>query len=263
MDRNVPTCDLAPHLSDKTTFGWLSAGRLRMLIHDRFIFLHVPKTGGMFLRDVLKRELPPGTVRDEREEPQVHAGRQDIPEALKGRPVLAYVRNPWDWYVSAYHFMTNPSIAPPPDPIDARIVDALLGGYTYDFAEMMRAACGNGDLGFSESEVSEMVEHGALRVQLLFEGYDYYTSLVLGQIGTEPFDAALTIGRFETLVDDLEQFFAKEEIVVADGAFSRIRAAEPINTSIHRPYRQYYDDDLRDRVGGSCKMIVERFNYTF
>jgi hypothetical protein len=240
-----------------------------MLIHDRFIFLHVPRTGGIFLRDVLKRELPPGTVRRGPRMPSgrsgdgTHTGRLEIPEALRGRPVLAFIRNPWDWYVSIYHYVMKHSSAPIPDPVDARMLAAIFGDYTYDFAEMVRTACGGGNFGFSEAEASEIMKHSSPIIHLLFQGYDLYTAFTLGVVGMELLDPALTMGRYESLFDDLERFFAKEEIVVADGAFSRMREANPTNASAHRPYREYYDDDLRGCVGTSCALILERFDYNF
>lgn len=236
-----------------------------MLIHDRFIFLHVPKTGGMFLRDVLKRELAPGTVL---EGPITHATRGDIPEALQARPILAYVRNPWDWYVSIYHHGIAPSTAPPANPYDARIMAKVFGNYTYDFGEMVRVACSKGDLGLEESEAREAMEHGSLTIRLILQGYDPYTACILAVIGAEsldpnPTEPIVAIGRHESLVDDLESFVAEEEIVVADGAFSRMRDAKPINASTHRHYRDYYDDGLRRQVGESCGLVVERFGYDY
>ena len=244
-----------------------------MLIHDRFIFLHVPKTGGMFLRDSLVGELPPGTFRDEREEPEVHAGRAQIPESLTYRPVLMYIRNPWDWYVSVYHFMMNPATARPPDPVSARISDYIFGGYANTFQQMVRAACHPGDLGCTALEREQLLREGSPAIRMLLEGCDFYTSVFSDMAGIGPGDdegvepsstgPPTVIGRYETLVDDLLDFLSSREIVIADGDASRIRAARPINTSAHQHYRAYYDDDLRSEVGRSCEWIIDRFEYTF
>jgi hypothetical protein len=107
-----------------------------MIITDRFIYIHLPKTGGTFVTEVLHRlhstpkEIPPTT--------RLFAGRltssflhrlpakksdstslkygpifdivpkhgtyMDIPQSHRNKPVLSCVRNPYDWYVSQYEF---------------------------------------------------------------------------------------------------------------------------------------------------------------
>lgn len=91
-----------------------------MLITDKFIFVHLPKTGGLFVDRVLKDMLCPSRFMQ-----GVHALRHRygvtipgvpyryvlgprhgscaaIPEAYRGLPILACRRNPFDWYVSDY-----------------------------------------------------------------------------------------------------------------------------------------------------------------
>ena len=111
-----------------------------MLITDQFVFLHMPKTGGTFVRHVLfrlhaarayplkrflgqtgrRRKLTQYVwlcaavviaklrFRDkygrlEYQRPK-HGGWGKIPEPHRNKPVLATVRNPHDWYVSQYEF---------------------------------------------------------------------------------------------------------------------------------------------------------------
>lgn len=91
-----------------------------MLITDKFVFLHQPKTGGTFVIDVLLRihgvawnarrignktnrayETPYGELIARGPK---HCGCADIPEGHKDKMVLATVRNPFDRYVSLYEF---------------------------------------------------------------------------------------------------------------------------------------------------------------
>jgi len=79
---------------------------------NRFIWLHTPKTGGTWLHDVFSRLAPPSW--EVNGGPAAHVLLHEVPVALEhwnrcpgrlGLPIMAAVRNPWDWYVSAYFFM--------------------------------------------------------------------------------------------------------------------------------------------------------------
>lgn len=102
-----------------------------MLITDRFVYIHMPKTGGTFVTEVLKRlhhphhsgrservgggwkwierRLRPGGRGSSRYgaiqdlEPK-HGTCHDIPEPHGSKPVISTMRNPYDWYVSQYEF---------------------------------------------------------------------------------------------------------------------------------------------------------------
>jgi hypothetical protein len=71
-----------------------------MIIDKNFVYLHIPKTGGTWMRHAL-RLLP--TFEQE------YAGhRIEVPHGHRHKPVFILVRNPWDIYVSAYtHFHHN------------------------------------------------------------------------------------------------------------------------------------------------------------
>jgi hypothetical protein len=70
-----------------------------MIVTEHFVFLHVPKTGGLFVTDIIRRHF------DYIEVGHIHAGYEQIPPEYRHLPALAFVRNPWDWYVSVYSYM--------------------------------------------------------------------------------------------------------------------------------------------------------------
>lgn len=104
-----------------------------MILGDRFVYIHYPKTGGTFVSAMLhklhagkgyKTRLARmlgvtfgkagGGIIDTAKYtayPKKHAGCRQIPLSFKGKPIISTIRNPYDLYVSMYEYgwwKTNP-----------------------------------------------------------------------------------------------------------------------------------------------------------
>ncbi len=85
-----------------------------MIITDRFVYLHLGKTGGTFVELVMDRlhQTPRGlyynTVRPDHRaifgSVDQHECHTDLPPEYRDRPILFTIRNPFDWYVSLFEF---------------------------------------------------------------------------------------------------------------------------------------------------------------
>jgi hypothetical protein len=96
-----------------------------VILARKFVFIHLPKTGGTFVTDVLKRVLRPPRKGNFLErlgrrfgEPVMadvlkHGTLRDVPESHRDRPVLSVIRNPYDRLVSIYHFDWWKTTPPP------------------------------------------------------------------------------------------------------------------------------------------------------
>jgi hypothetical protein len=231
-----------------------------MLIHERFVFLHVPKTGGRFIRHVLGQEI--SQCRELPIESR-HDGWDKIPKEAAGLPVLGFVRNPWDWYVSWYSFIVEGMVQVPPIHELLFTVEQTRGARTPgDFRTAVRQACtGIVDSG-NRAELERAVQ-GFDLAEPLMEGHDFYTSRLMVTYGAGLHSDQLTIGRLESLADDLEAFLHQAGVEMDDGAIERIRTTKAHGASRRGPYPDYYDDELRDLVGSSCEAMIERFGYSF
>ena len=74
-----------------------------MIIGDRFVVLHPPKTGGSFLTEVIINII--GRSGDDRlTQHEKHGAFGEIPEEHRAKQIVATVRNPFDYYASQYKF---------------------------------------------------------------------------------------------------------------------------------------------------------------
>ncbi len=133
-----------------------------MILTDKFVFMHVPKTGGTFVTRVLRELLTPNQW-DWRmhavgrrygvyvpgypykyQEITQHAMRKHIPQRYAELPLASCVRNPYDIYVSEYTFnwwRENPSrwFADP-----TAVVDEFGPIEEMDFRAFVRATISHG-----------------------------------------------------------------------------------------------------------------------
>lgn len=170
-----------------------------------------------------------------------HPGWDDIPRQARGRPVLVYVRNPWDWYVSWYHAVLNSD----PSPLATGAVGPT------DFSSVLRKVCSGG------------VDPDGHPPPATGRGDDFYTTRFRRFCGEGLQSDELTFGRFERLLEDLDCFLKAAGAPLSERSMARIRTAEPLNPTQRRPYREYYDGELRDLVADSCRMLIARFGYRF
>ena len=87
-----------------------------MILTKRFVYIHLPKTGGTFVTKVLERLMKPAPPRNFLErlarkvrgrayrDTNKHGVMDEIPPSHRGLPVFTTVRNPYDRYVSQYAF---------------------------------------------------------------------------------------------------------------------------------------------------------------
>ncbi|MBW8734687.1 MAG: hypothetical protein JF571_10345, partial [Asticcacaulis sp.] len=74
-----------------------------MIICRKFVFLHLHKSGGTFVNHMMMKCIPSARRIG------YHLPYSQIPDAFRHLPVLGTVRNPWDYYVSWYHFQAGQS----------------------------------------------------------------------------------------------------------------------------------------------------------
>jgi hypothetical protein len=220
-----------------------------MLVAREFVFIHIPRTGGSFVRSVLAGHIPPDP-----DAPAfaTHAAYRELPPELRDRPAFCIVRNPWDWYVSWYHnglkHRSRLSGLEPGNP-KREIWDRAFGAGHSSFAEAVTAAC------------EGAFEHPVARVARERD-IDLYSAYLRVQAGGELKRGRVDAGRFEELLPFLLGYF-DELGVLSEPLREELERTPPVNASEHGDYRDYYDDRLRELVGRKARRITAQYGYEF
>lgn len=210
-----------------------------MLISDskRILFVHVPKTGGVSVQQLLEENCP-----DARTDPDRHAPLERILEREPG--VADYwsfgvVRNPWarmvSWYsmIDKWNHKHGPASGKPQD---------VKVGTTRDGNPMWRLVASYAD--FEEFILRGPDEHPRLRRAQI----DYLRAPALGR-------EVDFVARTETLSSDIGTVQRQLGVPVTTPPHR--------NKSEHGSHRDYYTARSRDKIAEVYAADIEAFGYTF
>jgi hypothetical protein len=230
-----------------------------MIVTDKFVFVHLPRSGGTFVSEVIRKFFPSA------HEIGYHLPRALLPREYSHLPVLGAVRNPWEFYVSWYHHVW---------PRDAAsvLVSWLSENGKLGFIGTTRNAL---NLGVNDERLDVLIEmlpeqvdyrkrnipnitKEAMRT-VRGTGVGYYTfrfNHLFGNAGD------VFVCRLETLRQDLVGFF--EGIGAAtDELRDYVLREDKKNISEHLHYSTYYTPELAELVLIRERPLIESFGYVF
>ena len=235
-----------------------------MIVTERFVFIHMHKTGGQFLNEIIKRCIP------EHRTIGYHLPRAEVPPGAENLPVVGMVRNPWDWYVSWYAFNKRPGT-------NNQLFHVVSNGGSENFKSTVMNLINLG------SDRPESAAHRDQLIRLLPETLDgnrgvgltpdsvrdlsgsdkgYYSWLFDRMLGDECDDRTF-IGRFENLGPDFLDIMGRLSVGEIESFRRELGQRERKNVSRHTHYSHFYDDELKALVAGKEGGIIGRFDYEF
>jgi hypothetical protein len=197
-----------------------------MFLTRDFVFVHIPKTGGNFVREILVNFAPKEwqlQVFD------VHATFEQIPPSHRHLPRLAFARNPFSWHVSWFYFQKRAR---------SEFFLQISENDSLNFADTMRNAyTGDGPLAHSAGALTQTL------LSMLGEGL-----------------AGAKVGKIENMREELLRLFG-ECTEVPKAMVAAIQQLPPQNTSKNAHYSTYYDDELRPLVRTKDAPVFDFLGY--
>jgi len=230
-----------------------------MIVTDRFVFVHLPRTGGTFVSEVIRKFFPSA------HEIGHHLPWELLPREYSHLPVLGTVRNPWEFYVSLYHYVW---------PRDAAsILVSWMSengrlGFIGSIRNLLNLTVNDERLDVLIEMLPEHVDYSRTHIpnvnkdemrRVRGAGVGYYTFRFNQMFGNAD---NVFLCRLETLRQDLVAFF--ERIGAAtDELRDYVLRVDKKNISEHLHYSSYYTPELAELVSIRDRPMIERFGYVF
>ena len=230
-----------------------------MIVTDKFVFVHLPRTGGTFVCEVIRKFFPSA------HEIGHHLPRELLPGEYSHLPILGTVRNPWEFYVSLYHYAL-PRVA-------ASILVSWMSengrlGFIGSIRNVLNLGVNNERLDVLIEMLPEQVDYSRTQIPNISKdstrrvrgtGVGYYTFRFNEMFGNAD---EVFICRTETLKQDLLAFFEKIG-AVTDEIRDYVLRSDKKNSSEHLHYSTYYTPELAELVSLRERPLIERFDYVF
>lgn len=238
-----------------------------MIVTDHFVYIHVSRTGGTFLNKLIMNQIPGARML------QYHGHLSDLPGAYAGLPVIGFVRNPWDWYVSMFSDYRRKR---------QFVFQILSDRGTLDFERTVYRFLNLGDGSATSRRLLQHLARVAPRVinarrparnhlpglrsehfASYPEGVGYYTWLCQLMFRSER-GRRIHLGRFENLRAEARRLFEETGTPVTGPVAVYLEGAKPLSVSPRpKDFVGAYSPELEQLVAEKERHLIDRFGYQF
>jgi len=238
-----------------------------MIITKHFVYIHTSRTAGSFLNKLILEQVPGARMF------QYHGHLTDLPEEFSHLPVIGFVRNPWDWYVSMFFDYRRKQ---------QYVFEILSDGGKLGFEETVSSFLRLGDNSdrskqrlstlsktapkFINSRVPPRHRLPGLRAEhfeQFSEDLGYYSWLFKLMYETNV-EHDIHIGRFENLREDMLRLLEVTGTPITTAISSYLGEARAINSSPRpRGFVRRYSPELKQLIALKDEYLIDRFAYEF
>lgn len=238
-----------------------------MIVTQQFVYIHTSRTGGTFLNKLIMEHVPGARMI------QYHGHLADLPEDYTHLPVIGFVRNPWDWYVSMYCDYRRKQ---------QYVYQILSDRGVLGFRETVARFLNLGDNSIGSKRLLDQLGKAAptsinaqapgrrgvpgLRSEHFAnfpENQGYYSWLFRLMFKTGH-NADIRIGRFEKLREEALRLFEECGTPITNEIDRYLQRARALNPS-PRPssFTGGYPPELEQLVAEKDKFVIDRYGYEF
>jgi hypothetical protein len=230
-----------------------------MIVTDKFVFVHLPRSGGTFVTSVIKKFFPSA------HEIGHHAPRAFLPKEYSNLPVLCTIRNPWDFYVSFYHYLLRTDAA-------ALFVSWMTQngkiGFEGSLQNLLNLGVSDERLDLLLDILPDHIDFKKRRIPSVSKeimrkirgtGIGYYTFRFYQMFGNTD---EVFFCRLETLSEDLVAFLGRIDAATVE-LRDYVLASNKVNASEHFHYSTYYTPELAESILVRDRPLIEKFGYVF
>lgn len=238
-----------------------------MLVNDKLVLVTTPKTGWTFSKDYIKENFPGARF--------VHKYVKDLSKEDFKKFKFGIVRNPWDYYVSWFHYHKAQN---------GVWFKAIMQDKDKTFRNFIITLNDFNGHKLGESISWDLDKHlvtNGFKIQN--EAVGLYSLLYLSSFSKKSIDLIIKqqlslneiidqyndiidVNHFcktETLNQDLYHALTAAGYTFTDQKKKALLNAPKVNKSNHTLYTEYYDDELVDLVANLDRLIIQKHNYKF
>ncbi len=238
-----------------------------MIVTNHFVYIHTSRTAGTFLNKLILEHVPGAQLL------QYHGHLGDLPAEFSHLPVIGFVRNPWDWYVSMFFDYRRKQ---------QYIYKIISDGGPLGFEETVSRFLRLGDNSVqSKRLLSRLVKaaptiisaqtpgrrrHPGLKSEHFAnysEDQGYYSWLFRLMFESKN-SHRIHIGRFENLREEALRLFTITGTPITDGITAYLEKSEVLNSSPRpKDFIGGYPPELEQLVADKEKYLIDQFGYDF
>lgn len=229
-----------------------------MIKHRDFIFCHMPRTGGCFVRDLLNENIA-GSKRTRRN----HIALENLEDSEINKFKFGTIRNPYDWYVSWWAYSKY-------SPVDQYTRQLYSNGGTEDFNIFVKNVmeANEGKNTWFNLNIMGKFDIGLMTYKYLnvlcSRNKVFDKELCMWEQSHDELLLADYIMRFEALRDEIDYVFSTYIFDLDSNQRKKLFGEEKINSSNRKAdYRKYYSDESIELIKHKDRFIFNNYDYSF
>jgi len=236
-----------------------------MIVSKHFVYIHTSRSGGTFLNKLILEHVPGAQML------KYHGHLGDLPEEFSHLPVIGFVRNPWDWYVSMFYdyrrkqqYVFKIIFDGGPRGFEAIISTFLRLGDNSDQSKSLLAQLVKAAPTVIDAEAPPRLHLPGLTSEHFAnysEDQGYYSWLFRLMYESKN-SHRIHIGRFENLREEALRLFEETGTPITRGITDYLKETDPMNSSPRpKDFVGGYPPELEQLVADKEKYLIDRFGY--